>query len=204
MAKKSAARKKRPEPETVWGGWVRECFTTVAHCRAAEGHCLCLCGPDPPKVSRGCMARLRRAFERDSLPAGDLFSPKQTPVLYRGVKAGNDIWNAPEARGARPEREDLTCPLSFTRSLAIAKEFADWRKPGRVHAVHFARDARGRGRAVRGVDVAARVREDAGLLPQERAGAEREAEVMLWGLRLTRTSGGPRVTHWRAEALDGA
>eukprot|EP00873_Tetraselmis_striata_P034005 jgi/Tetstr1/454269/TSEL_041188.t1 len=140
--------------------------------------------------------------ERDSLPAGDLFSPKQTPVLYRGVKAGNDIWNAPEARGARPEREDLTCPLSFTRSLAVAKEFADWRKPGRVHAVHFARDKRGRGRAVRGVDVAAMVREDAGLLPQERAGAEREAEVMLWGLRLTRTSGGPRVTHWRADALD--
>jgi len=142
------------------------------------------------------LARVRAAFarERERLAA--------PLTLYRGTRV-TDIYNREEeGQGGATSynvgaTEVLSCPLSFTRSRAAAREFADWRKGvrGRIHVVSLPV-----GTPI--VDVARYVQQGVGPAfrdQKRRDNAAREKEVVLDRVQLLCTRVTSRSVYWSAK-----
>lgn len=144
------------------------------------------------------LARVRAAFAR----ARERLAAPLT--LYRGTRV-TDIYNREEGQGGAPSygvgaTEPLPCPLSFTRSRAAAREFADWSTRGagtgrgRIHIVSLPV-----GTPV--VDVARYVKQGVGpaFRPHIRENAAREKEVVLDRVQLHCTRVTSRSVYWSAK-----
>ena len=157
------------------------------------------------ELVRGCMredrrqgaplARVRAAFAR-------IRAPLERPLtLYRGTRV-MDLYNRPDGDGGSTYRPDSTaelpCPLSFTRSRAQARHFADWSPKGvgtgrgwiHVVALPAGTPVADVARYVEGVDARFGVR--------RKENARREVEVVLDRLKLRCTRVTRRTVYWRA------